>query len=226
MRTWYHEMGFYKNPLSTKPAAFHDDVLGYEDRYQEIKDKISNSSILGIFGAYGTGKTTILKKIIRDFGGKRKVIYHSCNKSDNPIDFDKLILGAGNFLQRLFRIRKKDLVILIDESEFVTKRDVDNLLNLRDHFRSIVFVGKKPTQKVKELLDYELDLSDIPPQKAVDLIRSRIGDLDIISDNMIKKIFEKDKNPRRFLKNCENAIKKAYNEGDEVKAKHLPSLKK
>jgi|APHM01.1.fsa_nt_gi ATPase family associated with various cellular activities (AAA). len=213
MKTWYHEMGFYKNPLSTKPAAFHDDVLGYEEKYKEIKSKISQDSIVGFFGAYGTGKSTVLKKIIRDFGGRKNVIYYSCSKSDNPIDFDRLIRRAGNILQRLFRIRKKGLIILLDEAELIGKRDIDNLMDMKDHFKSIVFVGKEPTIRVKELLDYEFDFSSISPEKAVELIRSRIGNLDIISDDTIKNIFQKDKNPRRFIKNCENAIKEAYNKG-------------
>ena len=221
MTTWFEELGFYQNPLSTKPAAFHDDVLGHEQEYLTIRYEVANGSTIGIFGAYGTGKTTMLKRIINDFGGRRRVVYYSCNKDDRPIDFKRLIRGAGNFFQRLFGYLKTDLILLLDEAEFLKKRDVNSLLAYNDHFRSVIFVGKRPTEQVKPLLYHEFDMDDIPESKAVELVRSRIGDLDIISDNMIKAIFRKDRNPRRFLKNCEDAIRKAFEEGSEVKKRHL-----
>ncbi|MFP4118836.1 MAG: AAA family ATPase [Candidatus Woesearchaeota archaeon] len=221
MKTWYHELGFHQNPFSTKPAAFHDDVLGFEKTYDEIQGLIQDSAIIGIFGAYGTGKTTLLKKIISDFGGKRNVIYYSCNRSEKPIRFKRLIARAGNLLQKLFGVKKKGLILLIDESEFIRNRDVNNLLKFRKHFKSVVFVGKHSTPKVKKLLDEEFDLDAISPEKAVELVRSRLGDLDIISDSMIRKIFRLDKNPRRFLKNCETAVMNAYYERETVKDKHI-----
>ncbi|MGM5485158.1 MAG: ATP-binding protein [Nanobdellota archaeon] len=221
METWYEQLGFYNNPLSTKPAAFHDDILGHEKLYDDIRQKISDSSVIGIFGPFGTGKTTVLKRIISDFGGKRRVIYYSCNKSEEAIDFKRLIIGAGNFLQRLFRIKKKNLVLLMDEAEYIKNRDINNLLNHMEHFKSVIFVGKKPVKGVKKLVEHEYSLDDMSEEKAVELVRSRIGDLDIISDNMIKQIFRKDRNPRRFLKHCEDAMRKAFHEGSEVKKEHI-----
>ena len=60
--TWYHELGFFDNPFSIKPAAFHNELMGYNQTIKEINKKVEESNIIFISGEYGTGKTTVLKK--------------------------------------------------------------------------------------------------------------------------------------------------------------------
>lgn len=151
--TWYHNLGFFSNPFSIKPAAFQNELMGYESKIKDINRQISNSSIIFIFGEYGTGKTSVLKRVIDEFKARKrgfftgkKVIYYSCNQSDKSIDFDKLLVGAGGFFSRLFNIRKKNMIILIDEAQDLNMKDIRGIQEYhgKGFFKSVVFVsGKK-----------------------------------------------------------------------------------
>ncbi len=220
--TWYHELGFYSNPFSIKPAAFHNDLFGYDILIDKLNEQVYNSNILFIHGAYGTGKTTILKKIINEFRGKRKVIYYNCNKHEGSIDFDGLLIGAGNFFSRLFKIKKKNMIMLLDEAQDLNKKDMDNVKTYfeQDFFRSVIFVSKKediflPVGIKKIIGKNYYDLNNISQDEAVTMIRKRIGDLQFLSDEMIIRIFKRNKNPRAFLKNCEDVCRNTFNDGAE-----------
>ncbi len=102
MELWYRQLGFYNNPFSIKPAAYTDSVFGHEAAMQEVVKKVKEGGILFIEGDYGAGKSLILKKIIHAFGGKKEVIYYSCNITESKIDFDALIEGRMGFWSRLF----------------------------------------------------------------------------------------------------------------------------
>ena len=70
---WFRTLGFYNNPFSIKPAAFSDEVIGYN--LDEVFDKIDSGKIVYVIGGFGTGKTTLMKHIIRRFGGRRQVVH-------------------------------------------------------------------------------------------------------------------------------------------------------
>ena len=60
---------------------------------------------------------------------------------------------------------------------------------------------------------------------AVKLSRNRIGDLKFISDDNLVKIFMKNRNPRAFLRNCENVFKYAYENGAQnVNDEHIKDI--
>ncbi|MCK4521445.1 MAG: AAA family ATPase, partial [Nanoarchaeota archaeon] len=149
---WYHELGFFNNPFSIKPAALHNEIMGHNQTINEINRKIAELNIIFISGDYGTGKTTVLKKIIDEFKGRkrvffkeRNVIYYNCNQSDKSIDFDKLLINAGSFFTRLFRIKKKKMIILLDEAQDMNKKDIEQVKKYYNSgfFKSVIFVSKK-----------------------------------------------------------------------------------
>ncbi|MDD3263359.1 MAG: ATP-binding protein [Candidatus Nanoarchaeia archaeon] len=213
METWYNKLGFYNNPFSTKPAAYHDDVLGYEETINEIIEKTSNGTIIGIFGEYGTGKTTILKRLIREFGGRRNVIYLNCNKTSH-IDFEKIVKKASNIFQRIFKIKKKNLILMLDETQDFPLELQENLYDYykAKYFKTVILVSKKEDLFINgditmEMLHNVYNLGKITNEQAIELIRKRIEGIDILNDEMIIKIFHKNKNPRAFLKNCEEVCR-------------------
>jgi hypothetical protein len=70
--------------------------------------------------------------------------------------------------------------------------------------------------------DNNYDLSFLSLDEAIVLIRKRIGDLQFLRDAIIIKIFKKNKNPRAFLKNCEEICRNAFELGAEkVTDKHV-----
>lgn len=227
METWYNKLGFYNNPLSTKPAAYHDDVLGYEEKIEEIIKKVRKGNVLGIFGEYGTGKTTILKRLIREFGGKKNIIYINCNKKED-IDFEKIIKKASNIFQKILRLRNKNLILMLDETQDFPIELQETLYDYykADYFKTIILVSKKEDIFINgdltiEMLHNVYTLGKLSQQEAIDLIRSRIGDLDIITDDLIANIFTYNKNPRAFLKNCEDVLRKGVNDNIEIEERMI-----
>jgi len=219
---WYEDFGFKINPFMIKPAAFHDEMIGYEEKVDRLTDELEEGSVWFLGGKYGTGKTTALKRIINTFMGQGKLIYLSLNRSDRSIDFHRLLKRRGNIIQKLLGLRPKDCTLLVDEAQRITSKDCDNIIDLYDseHLKSIVFVSNKYdkvrfTDELKELIGKNImHVGEITPDEAVDLARKRIGDVDFVSNKLIKKIFEKSKNnPRKFLQNLEEVFRLAHSEG-------------
>ncbi len=233
IKTWYNSLGFYTNPFSIKPAAFHDELFGYEDMLNKINSKMANGSIVFLTGQYGTGKTTILKRIIHRFKKQKKIIYYSCNQGD-AIDFDKL-LYSRTFFRRLFHARQKRAILLLDEVQDMNKKDSDKLCEYFDKsfFKSILLTSMKANQVkftdcLKELTQENIfKISKLTKTEAVELVRKRVGNIEFLKDEVIEKIYSLNSNPRAFLKNCEELCRYAHETGsDEVTVKHVKEVLK
>lgn len=220
MTLWYKKLGFHNNPFSIKPAAFRDELVAYDMSY--IYKKITNGEILFVEGEYGTGKTTILKNIIRRFRGENRIIYYSFNTGDFNI---KLLLeGANSFLRKMAGLRVKNIIMLLDEVQTLKTQEAKQLLNYyRDGtIQSIVFVSYD-YDKVNFPSEVEIFLNgnilrtvDLSMNEAIDLVKTRIGGLGILSDNMTTKLFKlAGKNPRRMFAYCEDVVRYAVEIGDD-----------
>jgi predicted AAA+ superfamily ATPase len=223
---WYNHLGFYNNPFSIKPSAFNDELEGDNDNVVEINIKIMKSEFVLIYGPYGSGKTSILKKIINEFKGRKQLIYYNCNQSEAPINYDKLLIKSGGFLRRLFRIRKKNMILLLDEASLLNKRDLNLIKKYHQDkfFKSVVFVSKlEDIRFLKEITSLvgknTFRINELKKEEAISLIRKRIGYLDFLTDSIIEYIFSKDKNPRMFLKNCEDVARYAFEQKAEQATK-------
>ena len=212
---WYREMGFSSNPFSIKPAAFNDDVIGFEDVLQMVVENVRSRGICCVSGPFGTGKSTIMKRLIREFGGNRKVIYYSMNRKERTMNFSGLLHGANGFLGRLFKIKPKDMILLLDEVQDMNRKDQRLLL---DHynagdFKAVVLtthdIGEVPLidELKKAIGEYSFFLNNLHQDDAVRLIRKRIGNMSLLPDATIRSIYRINKNPRAFLQNCEDVCK-------------------
>ncbi len=227
METWYNQLGFYNNPFSIKPAAFHDEILGDNGVVDEVLDRIRSGSVLFVDGEYGAGKTTILKRIIHEFGGKRKVVYYSCNRSENGLDVERLANGGRSFFEKIFGSDSKNMILLLDEVQDLGEKDCESLYqSFSDKvFKSIVLVGKDfkkvnfGNNGLKNLVGSNvIKMKKFDNDGAVEFIRKRIGNLKILSDDAIKLLNKRmDGNPRKLLKSCEEVCKYAVeNFEDEI----------
>jgi ABC-type Na+ transport system ATPase subunit NatA len=219
---WYNKLGFSENPFCIKPAAFNDELIAYDLSY--IYGKIKKSEILFLEGEYGTGKTTILKNIIRTFKGKNKIIYYNFDNGDNVFDLNGLIDGANSIFRKISGLKVKDIIMLLDEVHYMKTGDSKKLAALYKEgtIKSIVFVSHdyslvKFSDEYKSLLSGNIIRTiSLNSKEAVSLIRKRIGGLDMLPDRMISKIFAySGKNPRRLLEFCEDVTKYAVSIGDE-----------
>jgi len=221
-RIWYKQLGFYNNPFSIKPAAFHDNLFGYEDLVARVIKSVDAGNFVFIEGEYGRGKTTILKHLLRYFGGHKKVIYFSVNRVEKRMQIRRLLNERYGRIGKWFDIRPKDMILLLDEVQEMDGKDVEKMLKFQKegNFKSIVFVGQKynetnfPANVAKNLKLFKLE--NMTENDAVSLIRKRIGKLEFFNDNVIKKIFVMSHhNARAMLKNCEILCRKAVDYGSE-----------
>jgi predicted ATPase len=227
MEIWYQEVGFSGNPFSIKPAAFHNELYGYN--VEEILNKVREGKILFIEGEFGKGKTTLLKKIIKEFGGKRKLIYYSCNRVEDNLDIKKLIDERPGFFSKLFGFVPNDMILLLDEVQDIPEEDSLKILeHYNRNFKSIVMVSSKYKEikfsnGLKEVIGENIiTLKDLSDDDAIRLIRKRIGDR-LLSDDQIKEISKLSKhNPRLLLKNCEKVCRYGVDLGyDSIRDNHI-----
>ncbi len=213
---WYRYLGFHNNPFSIKPAAFHDELLGYGHIVGGMEKDVAGKGIVFIEGAYGEGKTTILKRLLRRFGGKKRIAYFSCNRIDHNLDVKKLLNEKYGRVGRWLDIMPKNMIILLDEVQALSREDGEELLKFmrRGNIRSIVFVSQQydtnkfPPEINKLVKRYRL--GSISGDDAVHVVRSRVGKLPLLSDKIIRLIFKiSDCNVRSLLKNCETVAKRS-----------------
>jgi KaiC/GvpD/RAD55 family RecA-like ATPase len=212
--TWYNRIGFYNNPFSIKPAAFSDELFGFKDKVTKLIKDIEEGDFYLITGAYGNGKTTMLKRVVNNFRGK-KVIYYNYVKNKKEIDFDRLLTGM-NFFRRMLDTKRKGNILLLDEVQDINEEDLKNIgeLSEQGYLKSVIFVSPDSDMRItaeikKKIGSNKIDLGNISKKVATELVRERIGKLKLLPDKMIAKIFKIDKNPRNFLRNCEDACRYA-----------------
>ncbi len=226
---WYKELGFFSNPLSIKPALFDTTVVGYD--LGEIFEKIDQNQIVFIEGKYGYGKTTILKHIIQRYGGKGQIAYYNCNRVEGEVNVEAILRDKYGFFGQLFSRMPTDMILLLDEVEtldkksqeelykFYTQGNIKAIVMLGPDFESIDFISK--IQKL--LVNNVVELVPLNEEEAVELVKERVGDLKLLSDEIIQYVFEhSEKNPRFLLENLEDVCRYAYNRNEEeVKKEHV-----
>lgn len=226
-KTWYNELGFHDNPFSIKPAAFTNDVFGNDKVIGDVVRNVNNSQIVFVHGPYGTGKTTLLKSLIEVFGGQKKVAYYHAKNADGDLDLDNILIRNRGFFGRLLGLRSKNMILLIDEAEVLTKKDYENILDYfyEGYFKSVVMIAHKNIRfpsDFEEEVDATYKLSGVDKTTAIELVRKRVGDINFLSDDIIRDVHDYGNIPRVLLKNLEDVCRHAYNEGaEEVKEDHV-----
>ena len=135
---WFKKNGFDKNPLSIKPES--GTINGYETALNKLKSDLGKKQgIWKIKGNYGTGKTTLLKKLLKKYKITKKVIYLSHNRIDGSMNVRQLLIKSNNFFKRIFGIVPNDIILLIDESTNLNSKEVSELIHYYNSNSSIYF---------------------------------------------------------------------------------------
>lgn len=227
---WFRKEGFFSNPFSIKPAVFHDEVVGYQ--LEPVFEKMDEGTVLFVEAPIGTGKTTILKHIVRRYGGKHKLIYHSHTHSES-LDVKKLIRGAS-FLGRVLGKMPKDMLLLLDEASDLTLDDNKTVLSFLEsgNLKSVVYFGteylaKRHPPELKRMLNGNvIRFYKLSPEQAVEIVRKRIGQLPLINDDVIKQTFVRvNYSPRKLLQACEDLCRTAVaRSAKQVTPEHVESV--
>lgn len=214
-KTWFETLGYKQNPFMIKPYAFEENLQGYKPYIRKVNSTLRRGRVVFIEGDYGVGKTSVLKQIIDEFKGKRKLIYYSANRSEGSVDFDMLIKGRAGPIARFFGIMPKQLILLIDEAQKLTLHDCERIETLIEsgYFKSVVLVSddmRKTNMTAglkRKIGDNIIQLGELLTENhAVKIVKDRLGkESKFISPKIAKLIFEKaGKNPRRMLEYLED----------------------
>ena len=225
---WFERLGFRHNPFMIKPYAYSDELHGYKPYIQKINASIKDGKVVFIEGDYGVGKTSVLKQVIDEFKGQKKLIYYSANRIEGGIDFDSLIKGRAGFFGKMFGNMPKDLILMVDEAQKMNMHDCEKIETLIEsgYFKSVVLVSddmKKVnlSKKLRKMIGKDvIDLgAAFTEQNAQKMVKDRLGDeSDFMPSKVVKMIYLKsNKNPRRMLENLEDVAKYAVEEKDRKK---------
>ena len=208
--TWYKDVGFEYNPLCIKPFEEFDLFFDGKSLVEDVIEVIDKGENLVLKGPLGTGKTSILKKIIDEFGGKRKLFYYNAFSASSPLDFDRVLRKAGGFFSRAFNVKSKNVVLFVDEAHHLSKENVAELSEfLGSYFKSVVLASSEAKYVVPDVLKdnfkHVINISKFSEKDAFNIIENRLGDdfEDVLSKDDVQVLFEKSSTPREFLLNCE-----------------------
>tara|TARA_Y100000310_G_C20633060_1_gene789661 strand:+ start:566 stop:1531 length:966 start_codon:yes stop_codon:yes gene_type:complete len=219
---WFRELGYFNNPFSIKPAAFHDKVIGNEELIDEISYGILNNKILLLDADFGEGKSTVLRRVLNDFGGKSKVIYYSCNRMGKRINLKKLLNGRYGLIGKWFDMKPKDMILLLDEAQELCKKDYEKIQSYYEggYFKAVVLVGvgfdkKEIPSNVNDHLK-EISIKKLNVDQVMDLLKKRVGVLPMLTKEVVSELYDlSDNNVRKLLKNCEEVCKYTVTFGED-----------
>lgn len=232
---WWKKLGFYTNPFTIKPAPFDNKVFGQDQILEDLYYKIPAGTMSFIEGRLGTGKTTMLKNLIDKFRGRGKVIYFSCNRIDTELNIEDLLKGRYGFWGKMFGMMPKEMIVLLDEAQQLSSVNTERIKYFFDqgNIKSVIFTGTDYSntnlhEGIKERIgsDGLFKIKELSDEQAIALVRNRVGNTTLVSDDVIKKIWHlSGRNPRRLLQRLDRVFRYAVeNMESEIKEEHLSKI--
>ncbi|MCF7798273.1 hypothetical protein K9M74_00045 [Candidatus Woesearchaeota archaeon] len=222
---WYESLGYAYNPFIIKPGFFDDEVVGYDKEIDNLVTKLTSPVMYFLEGDFGLGKTTMLRYVINEFAGQKKVLYISRNRSDRAFDYAQLLKGANKGLGKLLGKKAKDVILVVDETAKINAADCEQIVEYFEsgNFLSVLFVDKsfkeaRLSDEIRKIIgQHVMSLKQLKAEDAIELARSRLdGNNDFISDALIKDVFDKSgKNTRLFLAALEDVCRHAVSTGQK-----------
>lgn len=219
MKSWYDELDFAENPFTIKPRQDLQEYIGHTQTINQILKHIQQKKVVIIKGEFGTGKTSILKSIISEHKGNRKIFYYNAFKTKKDIDTQKISKNAGGYLSKKLGLKTKDIILLVDEAHVLSQKSFQEIKKAyKKIFKSIIFVTSEIKYEFPEIIQKlkpkKFELKKFSEQNALQIVSNRLnGETDILPDVVVKKIYSESKTPREFLQKCEDACITALQKG-------------
>tara|TARA_Y100000310_G_C20645424_1_gene796292 strand:- start:1032 stop:1724 length:693 start_codon:yes stop_codon:yes gene_type:complete len=222
---WYEELDFDENPLVTETR-----YVGNENVLDEVFYSIVSGNILAIQGESGSGKSRILKEVIRKFGGHGRVAYINCKKLEKELNVEDLIINKNGFFGRLMKKYPKGMILLLDDVEHLSEKNMERIKYYfdRNYLRSVILASKDITNlnlnaSIKQRIRKMIKLTSLSDYEAVQVIRDKLGE-ELLNDRLIKETYKQsDKNMKKFLANCEKLCR-AYIGNKEMKEEDVSKV--
>lgn len=216
--SWYNELKLKENPFSIKPNQTLKNYVGEQEQIQNILRLVNEKKLIIIKGEYGTGKTTILKSIINEFKGEKKLFYQNAFYS-NEINPNKISVDAGNIISRTLKLKTKDIILLVDEAHALTDDAFEQIAKeFKKTFKAIILATSNTEyvfpQRIQLLKTKEFQLEKFTKENAKEIVKTRLnGSHNLLPEPVIEIIYDQSKTPREFLQKCDDACKNAIEKG-------------
>ena len=215
---WYENYDFESDPFLKPEMTF-----GSKKVVDELVYRVESGSLVYIEGPAGAGKSSVLRKLIDEFGGKGKVIFFDCGQIDRKVNIELLMTGKYGFFGKMFKVKPKDMILLLDNANYLSMKNCERIKYYFDNnfVKSVIFTG---TYYAKAHFSDSLrdriggrvvQLPVLSPDDAVKLTRERAPNVDLFTDDIIKKIYKQSQNnPKKFLSNLSSIAQKAWSDGE------------
>lgn len=206
---WFEELDFDENPLFIE-TRYH----GNEELLNEALYTIESGNILIIEGEEGSGKTKILKEVIKKFGGKGDIAFIDCKELDKELNVEKVIINKNGLSGWLFKKYPKNMILLLDNVEFLSNKNMERIKYFYDsnHLRAVIITTKDSTKlklngSIEQRIRKTAKIKPLTEFEAVQVLRNKLGQT-ILSDRIIKEIYKNsNKNMKKFFDNSEKVCK-------------------
>ncbi len=213
---WYYELDLEGNTFLSDRGK----LIGYDDLLDDVLYSVVSGNMVFIQGEEGSGKTAILRRVIKKFRGKGKVAYINAAKLEKELNVEEVISKKYGFLSRLLGKKMKDMILLVDEVDSLSERNNERIKYFFDnnYVRSVIFTGHDYkrvgfTQSMKDRIRRVVKLNGINEDYSVDVLRDRLeGNTEVISDEAIKLIFRQSKCIKNFLENADKVFTYVFEE--------------
>lgn len=223
---WFKELEFENNPFNLNSLETDFSLIGRDKEAKEILYRIISSSMLLIEGKVGTGKTALLKYAIDNFKGKGKVIYVDGNKLNKRLNVSDLL-----------KKKPKGMILLMDNVQYLSKKNNEKIKYYydEDYIKSVVFTTTAYslvsfTNAIKDRIGTNIiQLKNLSQSSALEIVKERLNDKEILSEDVLKQLYNDSNNIKEFLRNCDllcsYIVKKGKEKAKKEDIKKMPKAK-
>jgi len=137
-------------------------------------------------------------------------------------------MSRQSFLGKLFKKRPKGMIILMDDVEVLSEKNLERIKYFYDqnYISSIVFTGRdfnkiSLSDSLKERINAKIILKNFTEEDAIEMIQIRFGENEVLKTDQIKLIYKNSSDPKDFLNKCEEICKLASEEDNKEVTKDL-----
>ncbi|MBD3203042.1 hypothetical protein GF327_02010 [Candidatus Woesearchaeota archaeon] len=223
MVPYYELFDFDKDPFSTNPKRFTDKLVNMDEILKEMYYRIKSANLLVVKGKSGFGRTSLLMHVAQRYNGSGKIIYINSEKIGKDLNITKVLKDKYGIIGKLLNKKPKNMVLLLDNAQNLSEKNNERIKFYFDqnYLRSIIFTCEefkdiKISASLKDRIGSRIkEIPEIDEHDAVEIIRNRIGESNLLTDELIIEIFKRsDRNPKKMIKNCKKIAKLVVQNND------------
>ena len=204
----YEEPDYYEDIFSPRPNPSLP-LIGYDEILDNLIYWVNSGNLIFIEGKEGTGKTSLLYKVIKKFKGQRKVVYLDCQKVKKNINIEKLLIQKYGVMGKFFKILPNEMIVLLDNINFLSHKNAERIKYFFDqnNIKSVIFTGED-SANIPESIKHRIGkrwirIPRLNKNTATEILFSRIEEIDLMDSATTNKLYTiSDYNPKKFLSNC------------------------